>query len=132
MPKRQFEDADHGSHGTPKGNGINRVGHGVEQRLDVFCRLYVTSSTSARTAFGTHFSMAMEDEYKGYRVTYSIVSAPAVAPFAPALFHVFKKRGEDREFIHTGKVLGTFSSPQDAFRAAHAAARKWIDENGTQ
>jgi hypothetical protein len=77
--------------------------------------------------------MATEDEYKGYSIRYSShASTPAVAPYSPTTFLVCRKRGEDREVVHTGEVRGTFRSPQDAFQAAHTAARRWIDEHGQQ
>jgi len=77
--------------------------------------------------------MANEDHYKGYKIEYrSNVNAGASAPYSPAVFFISRKRGEHVKLVHTGEVVGTFSSPQDAFLAAHKAARTWIDEHGEQ
>ena len=73
--------------------------------------------------------MAREDDYKGYRVT---VSASPSGTYSPAEFLITRKRGEHGELVYTGKIEGTFSSPQHAFRAAYEAARAWIDEHGQQ
>lgn len=67
------------------------------------------------------------DEYKGYRIKCHItstVSAVAAPPYSPVTFHVYRKGGD---LIHSGQVPGPFDSPQEAFRAGHEAARKWID-----
>lgn len=73
--------------------------------------------------------MANAKNYKGYR--YSVTAGSAgKSPYSPAVYQVSRKRGTDVEDVHTGKVAGTFDSPQDAIRAAHEAARAWIDKRG--
>lgn len=70
--------------------------------------------------------MASQHDYKGYKI-HVTGSAGGKSPYSPAVFHIYGKRGEQAKLIHTGKVEGTFRSSQDAFRAAHDAARAWID-----
>lgn len=73
--------------------------------------------------------MANEEHYKGYKISVT-TTTPSKSPYSPAVFHIYGKRGEQAKLIHTGEVAGTFSSPQDAIRAAHEAARAWIDKHG--
>lgn len=71
--------------------------------------------------------MANETNYKGYKYRVN-VSAGAKGTYSPAVFLIYSDRGQ----LHSGKVEGAFSSPQDAFQAAHKAAREWIDKRAKQ
>jgi hypothetical protein len=81
---------------------------------------------TSRNAF-----MAREDDYKGFSIDVSMTSLGG-GTYSPAIFHVYRNRGEQREPVHTGVVWERFTTSKDAARAAYAAARAWIDKHGEQ
>lgn len=72
-----------------------------------------------------------KDEYKSYclkcDLRYGAVGSRATPPYSPVTFLVY--RSSDDAPIYTGEVTGSFKTPQEAFRAGHEAARRWIDEH---